>query len=144
MYQKGTITFENWKAFLDGEELFQSLTYLLISNSDFEINRNKFGPYSIRKAESKINELSVYYLDIDQYLLFKMIPDDIQTVHNKWHSGTGSEEIAALLLLQFGCKIKSYKFYTFKPAGNWVASPGYLIRPFGSSEKLLSVSSEKP
>ena len=98
---------ENWKAFLNGEKLYQTLTYLLVSNSDFDINRNKFGPYSIRKAESKLNELAIYYLDIDQYLLFKMIPDDIQTVHNKWHSGTGSEEIAALLSLQFGCKIKS-------------------------------------
>jgi hypothetical protein len=134
MDNKGTVTYENWKALNSGEELFQTLTYQLISDSDFEIDQNRFGPYTIRKSYENFKDFYIYYLDIDQYLEFEKRPDNIRTDNNKWHGGTGSDEMAALFSLQCGCKLKSAGFYTFKPAGNLLACPDYMIRPFGSED----------
>jgi hypothetical protein len=110
------------------------LTYKLISDSDFVLDQIQFGPYKIRKSDKRSQDFYIYDLDIDQYLLFKQIPEKTKTYDDKWHGGTGSDEIAALFSLQFGCKLKSAGFYTFKPAGDFVASPDHLIRPFGAPD----------
>jgi hypothetical protein len=141
--ETGTVTYQNWQANISGEKLYQTLTYRLVSDSNFDLVRTTLGPYTLRKSEEdeQYENFYFYYLDIAQHLIFRQIPDNRSTNDDKWHGGTGSDEISALFSLQFGCKLKSAGFYTFKPTGDNHASPAHWIRPFGWHDDGIQIYS---
>jgi len=108
----GPISFENWKEFNNKSPCKNYFKYHLYSDAkligkiDFEL-----GPYKLLKSKPITDTYSfatVLDLNIGNYLKIKL-PDDLpkKSEFDRYHGGTLCDEIAALLSLCFGIRLKA-------------------------------------
>ena len=110
---RGPEVYENWRASLNNDEVKGISEYPLFSDARVTGQEiDKYKPYAFLNpvpVDEYIGSFRpIIYVRIENYLQFE-IPDMLRTLTDAYHGGTLVDEIAALVSLSLGIRIKAGK-----------------------------------
>lgn len=140
---KGPVVYENWRASLEKKDALDIFEYPLFSDAKVTGSAAQEGPPYLFMNQGSADEYLGYfrpviYVRVYYYLEFK-VPDMSSTDTESFHGGTLVDEIAALVSLALGIRIKAGKrsrdcFHSDpqgRPVG-WIRQPEFLNSKYQS------------
>lgn len=117
---KSALTYENWKAFNDHAPVLEAYEYPFFTDAHI-IGEKSFGPYALINTIVRTTEIPAIILRADYHQDHSM-PDILsncsstKTNTQNYHGGSLQDEIAALISLCLGIKLKSGEYIrSFSP-----------------------------
>ncbi len=106
----GPLAYENWKAFLEGKDRLMVSEYPLFTDAHIvgEV-RDKYGPYQLLNTVAAMaagESVPAIVLRVGKYVE-NTTPQRKETNFGRYHGGSLSDELAALLSLCMGVRVKA-------------------------------------
>ncbi len=106
--EKGSLAFENWQASLGGSPERSVLEYPLFTDARLEENLRECGPYHFFGTQNHHHSSNVASVVLRvHYYLDSRAPDMQKTDVGRYHGGGLQEELAALVSLCLGVRLKA-------------------------------------